>query len=120
MSILHLASVSHALSVMLVSHATHRNADTFQWERTTHGTVAFPRIITGEAVDAFCARCVEQAGVLLLPSTVYDHPPSVAMVRACGWLHMVVCVTVYLVEHLLIFSRYPYSKPTWLLMIPTQ
>lgn len=39
---------------------------------------------TGEPVDAFCARCVEQAGVLLLPSTVYDHPPSVDKVVWAG------------------------------------
>jgi aspartate/methionine/tyrosine aminotransferase len=28
----------------------------------------------GEPVEAFCDRLVEEAGVLLLPATVYDHP----------------------------------------------
>jgi aspartate/methionine/tyrosine aminotransferase len=35
--------------------------------------VAFPRL-HGEPVDAFCDRLVKQAGVLLLPGTVFDDP----------------------------------------------
>lgn len=48
----------------------------FEWTPPRHGTVAFPRLVTNEPVDAFCDRCVQQAGVLLLPGTVYDHEPS--------------------------------------------
>ena len=32
----------------------------------------------GEPIDAYCARLLEAAGVLLLPATVYDHAASTA------------------------------------------
>lgn len=54
----------------------------FEWIPPAHGTVAFPRLTTGEPVEAFCDRCVQEAGVLLLPATVYDHEPSTAQVCA--------------------------------------
>lgn len=43
----------------------------FCWKRPRAGTTAFPRYRAGSA-HAFCARAVERAGVLLLPSTVFD------------------------------------------------
>jgi len=33
--------------------------------------MAFPRYLGSEGVDAFCERLVQEAGVLLLPSTIY-------------------------------------------------
>lgn len=63
----------------------------FEWQPPKHGTVAFPRLTTGEPVEAFCDRCVQQAGVLLLPATVYDHEPSTAQVR---WMWTTCTTTV--------------------------
>jgi aspartate/methionine/tyrosine aminotransferase len=48
-----------------------RRTDLFEWTRPRAGTTAFPRYLAGSS-DAFCARLVERAGVLLLPSTAFD------------------------------------------------
>lgn len=48
-----------------------RHAGLFEWTRPRAGTTAFPRYLGGSS-EAFCLRAVEQAGVLLLPSTIYD------------------------------------------------
>jgi aspartate/methionine/tyrosine aminotransferase len=48
-----------------------RRSDRFEWARPAAGTTAFPRYLGGSS-EAFCARAVETAGVLLLPSTVFD------------------------------------------------
>lgn len=46
-------------------------SELFHWMRPHAGTTAFPRYLGGSS-DAFCARAVERAGVLLLPSTAFD------------------------------------------------
>ncbi|MGB6643726.1 MAG: aminotransferase class I/II-fold pyridoxal phosphate-dependent enzyme [Candidatus Cybelea sp.] len=48
-----------------------RRTDLFEWTRPRAGTTAFVRYLRGSS-EAFCARAVEEAGVLLLPSTIYD------------------------------------------------
>ncbi|KAI3433399.1 hypothetical protein D9Q98_003215 [Chlorella vulgaris] len=53
----------------------------FDWQRPCVGTVAFPRLLTGESVAVWCEELVQQAGVLLMPATVYDHPQSTAEAR---------------------------------------
>ncbi|MEW6650567.1 MAG: aminotransferase class I/II-fold pyridoxal phosphate-dependent enzyme [Chloroflexota bacterium] len=50
-----------------------RHAAQFRWVRPTAATIAFPRLTGAGGSLAFCQRVVEQAGVLLLPSTVYDY-----------------------------------------------
>jgi len=45
--------------------------DHFEWQRPQGGCVAYPRLLTGESSAAFCARAIEEAGVLLLPGDVY-------------------------------------------------
>jgi aspartate/methionine/tyrosine aminotransferase len=47
-----------------------RRSDAFEWTRPRAGTTAFPRYVGGSS-EAFCARAVETAGVLLLPSSVF-------------------------------------------------
>lgn len=47
----------------------------FRWTRPRAGTTAFPRYLGGSS-EAFCRRAVEQAGVLLLPSTIFDAGDS--------------------------------------------
>lgn len=42
----------------------------FAWKRPKAGSIAFPQLLQG-SVEALCADLVEQAGVLLLPGTLY-------------------------------------------------
>lgn len=49
-----------------------RRADLFRWRRPRAGTTAFPRYLGNAGSEAFCRRAVEEAGVLLLPSTAFD------------------------------------------------
>jgi aspartate/methionine/tyrosine aminotransferase len=48
-----------------------RHAERFAWQRPKAGPIAFPALRQGTA-EAFCRDLVERAGVLLLPSRVYD------------------------------------------------
>lgn len=43
----------------------------FDWTRPDGGCIAFPRYKGEEGVERFCASLVEQAGVLLLPASIY-------------------------------------------------
>lgn len=49
----------------------------FAWQPPRAGTVAFPRLLTGEDVGEWCEAAVGQAGVLLMPAGVYDDAQSV-------------------------------------------
>jgi aspartate/methionine/tyrosine aminotransferase len=44
----------------------------FSWVRPQAGSMAFPRLLQGN-IDDFCDRLVREAGVLLLPGSMYDH-----------------------------------------------
>jgi aspartate/methionine/tyrosine aminotransferase len=46
------------------------HAHWFAWQRPRAGSIAFPLLLQG-SVDALCADLIEQAGVLLLPGTLY-------------------------------------------------
>ena len=48
-----------------------RYPDRFSWKRPKAGSIGFPRLIDTD-VEAFCKALVNNAGVLLLPGTVYD------------------------------------------------
>jgi aspartate/methionine/tyrosine aminotransferase len=48
-----------------------RHSDDWVWNRPRAGTTAFPRYLRGDT-DALCAELVERAGVLLLPSSLFD------------------------------------------------
>lgn len=48
-----------------------RHADLFSWIRPRAGSMAFPRYLAGD-VGSFCERLVHEAGVLLLPGSVYE------------------------------------------------
>jgi aspartate/methionine/tyrosine aminotransferase len=52
-----------------------RYPELFSWYRPLAGPIAFPRWLGGEVVG-LCSQLVEQAGVLLLPGTLYDHPEN--------------------------------------------
>lgn len=48
-----------------------RRAELFSWVPPQAGSMAFPRLLKGN-VEEFCERLVKEAGVLLLPGSIYD------------------------------------------------
>ena len=46
-------------------------ADRFEWRRPDGGCTAYPRYLGADGVEAFCRRLVEEAGVVLLPASIY-------------------------------------------------
>jgi aspartate/methionine/tyrosine aminotransferase len=51
---------------------TKHEAD-FYWNRPPAGTIAFPRLLGGLDADTLCKEALEEAGVLLLPASVFDY-----------------------------------------------
>lgn len=49
-----------------------RHRDLFEWTHPNGGCVAFPRYLGPEGVEMFCRELVQNAGVLLLPASVYS------------------------------------------------
>lgn len=45
--------------------------DLFEWQRPQGSCMAFPRYLGANGVENFAQRLVEEAGVLVLPSTIY-------------------------------------------------
>jgi aspartate/methionine/tyrosine aminotransferase len=48
-----------------------RHADRFEWYEPEGSCIAYPRYTGADGVEAFCERLVQEAGVLLLPASVY-------------------------------------------------
>lgn len=48
-----------------------RHTDVFEWYTPDGGCVAYPRYLGDDGVERFCARLVDEAGVLLLPGSMY-------------------------------------------------
>ncbi len=48
-----------------------RRCALFEWTRPRAGTTAFPRFLGGSS-EEFCSRLAKRAGVLLLPSTIFE------------------------------------------------
>jgi aspartate/methionine/tyrosine aminotransferase len=48
-----------------------RHSDLFQWVRPHASSMGFPKLLIGD-VEEFCDALVKNAGVLLLPGTMYD------------------------------------------------
>ncbi len=60
-----------ATNLTLLDDFFDRHPDTFAWQRPKAGPIAFPRLRDADSED-FCERLVREAGVLLLPGTVFD------------------------------------------------
>ncbi len=43
------------------------------WVRPRAGSVCFPKLELAEPASSFCKRAVDDAGIMILPSTVYDY-----------------------------------------------
>ncbi|MEU1285639.1 aminotransferase class I/II-fold pyridoxal phosphate-dependent enzyme [Kitasatospora sp. NPDC005856] len=63
------ALIARNLSLFDAFFAEHR--DLFEWRAPDGGCVAYPRYLGPEGVEEFCTRLVEEAGVLLLPASIY-------------------------------------------------
>ncbi len=48
-----------------------RHADLFEWYEPDGSCVAYPRYLGPEGVETFCTHLVEEAGVFLLPASIY-------------------------------------------------
>src|SRR5215218_677602 len=73
------AIIARNLPVFDAFFAEH--ADLFEWEHPRGGCVCFPRYRGADGVEAFCHDLLEQAGVVLLPASIYasdlgDVPPD--------------------------------------------
>lgn len=70
-----LGIVEHNLPLLDAFLEAH--ARTFAWTRPTASPIGFARVEGLGDVDAFCERLARDAGVLLLPGSVYDRPDHV-------------------------------------------
>lgn len=48
-----------------------RHTHLFRWQRPRAGTTTFPEYLGGNALE-FCDQLIEQAGIMLIPSTFFD------------------------------------------------
>jgi aspartate/methionine/tyrosine aminotransferase len=61
-----------AENIPVVSRFFARYPDLFEFAPPDGGCVCFPRYLGADGVEAMCAELVEEAGVLLLPSSIYS------------------------------------------------
>ena len=45
--------------------------DLFDWQHPDGGCIAYPRYKGKDGVETFCRRLVEEAGIVLLPASLY-------------------------------------------------
>lgn len=59
------------LNLQKVSAFFARHSDLFEWHEPEGACIAYPRYLGTDGVESFCARLVLEAGVLLLPASLY-------------------------------------------------
>lgn len=57
----------------LLSGFFERRAGMFAWSRPVAGTLAFPRLLTGESSEDFCDGVLAETGELLMASTMFEY-----------------------------------------------
>jgi aspartate/methionine/tyrosine aminotransferase len=50
-----------------------RHADTFSWVKPRAGTICFPKLLLNKSATDFCKEVVEDAKLMVLPSSVYGY-----------------------------------------------
>jgi hypothetical protein len=55
-----------------------RHFDSFEFHEPAAGSVAFPRLCTGEPVQDFCQRLVESAGARISPPSLREEPQAIS------------------------------------------
>jgi aspartate/methionine/tyrosine aminotransferase len=53
-----------------------RYSDLFEWVRPVAASIGFVKLKNGESASGFCKKVVDETGVLLMPSTVYEFGDS--------------------------------------------
>jgi len=61
-------------NLQLVDGFLARHRDLLEWVRPTAAPIGFPRVTAERDVTDWCEQIAEQAGVLLLPGSVYGQP----------------------------------------------
>lgn len=69
----HLSRINRNLAI--AGEFTARHSDKFSWVTPKAGTIGFPKLLSESSYD-FCEKVVKEAGVMLLPSKVYDYDDS--------------------------------------------
>ncbi len=64
-------------NLALIDEFIARRSDLFEWIRPTAGPIGFPRVTGDFDVQDWCEGIALEAGVLLLPGTVYEQPRHV-------------------------------------------
>lgn len=67
----HLNRIQRNLALLDTFFKNH--SDLFSWVKPEAGTIAFPKLEGDLDSCDFCQRTVQEAGIMLLPSTVYDY-----------------------------------------------
>lgn len=67
----HLKRIEKNLSFLVTFFEKYKNL--FSWVKPKAGTIAFPRLEVDLDSYDFCQQVVEEAGIMLLPSVVYDY-----------------------------------------------
>jgi aspartate/methionine/tyrosine aminotransferase len=60
-------------NLSLLDEFFRRNQNICTWSRPKAGTIAFPRLKLKIGSIKFCRKVIEEAGIMLLPSSVYDY-----------------------------------------------
>jgi aspartate/methionine/tyrosine aminotransferase len=68
-----------AENLPLIDGLIERRAETFSWIRPSAGPIGFARVSGIADVTAWCERIATDAGVLLLPGSVYGEPEHVRL-----------------------------------------
>jgi aspartate/methionine/tyrosine aminotransferase len=48
--------------------------DWLRWLSPRAGSVAFPHLLRGAAVESFCSEALREQGVMIVPGTLFDYP----------------------------------------------
>jgi aspartate/methionine/tyrosine aminotransferase len=70
LSVRSIKTITHNLSIL--DDFFERYGKMFQWQRPKAGPIAFPRLL-GHDIETFCDDLVNEANVLLLPGSLYNH-----------------------------------------------
>jgi len=67
----HLKRINRNLELLDVFFSKYNNL--FSWVKPTAGTICFPKLLINRNSFDFCESVRKEAGIMLLPSTVYDY-----------------------------------------------
>ena len=59
-------------NLTLLDNFFNKYQNLFEWNKPRAGTIAFPKLKNENSSLKFCQKVVKEAGIMILPSTVYD------------------------------------------------